>query len=57
MQDNTTPKISVPKEILICGGDKTSVTLHLTECKTASEVLAYVTLSKMSCMPGENIIC
>jgi len=56
MQDNTTPKISVPKEILICGGDK-SVTLHLTDCKSASEVLAYVTLSKMSCMPGENIIC
>jgi len=57
MQDNTTPRISVPKEILICGGENNRVTLHLTDCKSASEVLAYVTLSKMSCVPGENIIC
>lgn len=51
------PKIKSAESIIICGGKNKSVQLFLTDCKTPSEVLAYINLCKMASLPGENIIC
>ena len=49
------PQILVPDCIAI-KGKNTTVHLCLKDCTTPSEIMKYIELSHLSCLPSENII-